>query len=195
MKTVRIGSLIGFAFLLTTCSPVDKQQKSLFQISRKAQEMRMYAQKKGYSTQYCFMLDMSLHSGLNRFFVYDLKKNAVLLSGLVAHGSCDEFYIKSARFSNMPGGGCTSLGLYKIGYAYYGQYGKSYKLYGLQNSNSNAFSRAVVLHAYTCVPDTEIYPKLLCNSAGCPMVSYAFLNKLSYIIENSGKPILLTIYN
>ena len=195
MKIVRIACLAGIAFLLTMCSPVNKQKKSLSQISRRAIETKIYAQKKGYSTEYCFMIDMRLHSGLNRFFVYDLKKNSVFLSGLVAHGSCDDFYISKARFSNLPGGGCTSLGLYKVGYAYYGQYGKSFKLFGLENSNSNAFNRAVVLHSYKCVPETEIYPKLLCNSSGCPMVSQAFLNKLSYIIENSNKPILLTIYN
>ena len=195
MKTVRIVSFTGFAIFLTMCSPVREQQKNLSQLNRRAQEIKLYAQNNGYSTAYCFLIDMRLQSGLKRFFVYDLNRAVVAFSGLVAHGSCDQSFLKSARFSNTSGGGCTSIGIYKIGYAYYGQYGKAYKLFGLQNSNSNAFTRLVVLHGYSCVPDQESFPKPICNSAGCPMVSFQFLNKLSSIIDNSGKPVLLWIYD
>ena len=138
---------------------------------------------------------MHMHSGLKRVFVYDMIKNSVIVSGLVAHGSCDQYYLKAARFSNDRGGGCTSIGIYKVDYKYYGQYGKSYKLKGLQTSNSNAFNRAVVLHSYRCVPDEESYPNTICNSLGCPMVSPAFLNTLSYYIDHSNKPLLLWVYN
>jgi hypothetical protein len=195
MKTVRIAILTGFAFLLTTCSPAFEQKKHVSELNSRAKEMKLYAQKKGFSTRYCFLADMRIESGLKRFFVYDLRNNKVFISGLVAHGSCDQFFLSKAKFSNLRGGGCTSLGLYKIGYAYYGQYGKSFKLFGLEKTNSHAFERAVVLHSYACVPDEEIYPKSLCNSSGCPMVSGTFLNKLSYIIEHSDKPVLLWIYD
>ena len=154
----------------------------------------MYAQKKGYSTRYCFLLDMRLHSGLKRFFVYDLTNNTVAFSGLVAHGSCDQDFLKEARFSNIPGGRCTSIGMYKVGCRYYGQYGKAYKLHGLQNSNSNAFKRAIVLHSFSCVPEQETYPKPICNSSGCTMVSLAFFKNLSSLIDKSNKPILLLVY-
>ena len=194
MKVIRMASLIGIAFVLTMCSTVNRQQKNLSELNKRAEEIKLYAQKKGYSTRYCFLLDMRLHSGLKRFFVYDLSKNAVLFSGLVAHGCCDQNFLKQARFSNKPGQGCTSLGIYKIGYTYYGQYGKAYKLIGLQNSNSNAFNRGIVLHGYRSVPDEESYPKPICNSAGCPMVSVAFLKKLSRILDGSNKPVLLWVY-
>jgi hypothetical protein len=195
MKTVRIAFLVGAAFLLTMCSPFIQKQKSLSKLDKRARAVKMYAERKGYSTRYCFLLDMSLQSGLKRFFVYDMAKNKVAFSGLVAHGSCDEIYPKEVKFSNASGSGCTSMGLYKVGYTYNGQYGKAYKLYGLQKSNCNAFSRAVVLHGYSCVPDTECYPKQICNSLGCPMVSYGFLKKLSVIIDQSDKPILLWVFD
>jgi len=205
MKTVRIVSFIGINFLLTMCSPVNQQQKKnyysvieqpkrLSPLDRRAGEMKMFAQKRGYSTRYCFLLDMRMESGLKRFFVYDFGKNKAEISGLVAHGSCDQNFLKEARFSNTPGGGCTSVGIYKVGSAYYGQYGRAYKLYGLESSNSNAFNRAIVLHSYSCVPDEECFPKPICNSSGCPMVSVAFLSKLSAIIDQSDKPILLWVY-
>jgi hypothetical protein len=157
-------------------------------------QIKNYAMENNFSTTYCFFIDMNIHSGRKRFFVYDLEKNTVVLSGLVAHGSCRENFLEEAKFSNAPGCGCSSIGKYKIGERYRGQYGKSYKLYGLERTNSNAYKRAVVLHGFSCVPDEEIYPKVVCNSLGCAMVSPAFFEKLASIIDKSKKPIVLWMY-
>ena len=163
-------------------------------LSTRASEIGNYAAQKGYSTKYCFLIDMSLPSGRNRFFVYDLQKGSVAYSALVAHGSCDERFLSRARFSNVNNSGCSSLGKYKVGAFYNGKYGESFRLHGLESSNSNAFPRGVVIHGYDCVPDEEIFPRVLCNSLGCPMVSYNFFDKLSRIISGSEKPILLWVY-
>jgi signal recognition particle subunit SEC65 len=153
-----------------------------------------YAIQNGFSTEYCFLVDMSLPGGRKRFFVYDLAKGSIVYSGLVAHGSCNQTFLSRPRFSNSPGCGCSSLGKYKVGEFYRGKYGKSFRLYGLDNCNSNAYKRAVVIHGYDCVPDEEIYPRVLCNSEGCVMVSYKFFDKLSGIIKKSEKPIILWVY-
>ena len=163
-------------------------------INNRADEIANYAEQKGYSTKYCFLIDMSLHSGQNRFFVYDLEKNSAVYAGLVAHGSCNERFLSRGRFSNLSGSGCSSLGKFRVGVFYHGSYGASFKLHGLDKSNSNAFPRGVVIHGYHCVPDEEISPRVLCNSLGCPMVSYNFFDKLSRIIKKSDRPILLWIY-
>ncbi|HKZ66088.1 MAG TPA: murein L,D-transpeptidase catalytic domain family protein, partial [Chitinophagaceae bacterium] len=163
-------------------------------VSNRASEIAGYANQNGYSTKYCFLIDMSLSSGRNRFFVYDLEKRSVAYSALVAHGSCNETFISQARFSNTNNSGCSSPGKYKVGAFYHGKYGESYRLHGLDKSNSNAFRRGVVIHGYDCVPDEEIYPRVLCNSLGCPMVSYNFFDRLSRIIKKSKQPILLWIY-
>jgi len=195
MEMVRLVFFAGLAFFLTKCSPVREQQKSLSETDRRAQEIKSYAQKNGYSTCYCFLLDMRMQSGLKRFFVYDLSNNRVAFSGLVSHGDCDQNFLKTARFSNAPGSGCTSIGIYKVGPAYYGQYGKAYRLYGLQETNSNAFNRAIVLHGNAFIPDQENQSRLICNSSGCPMVSFSFLDKLSSVIDKSPKPVLLWVYD
>ena len=153
-----------------------------------------YALENNMSTEYCFLVDMSLPSGRNRFFIYDLKKNSVIHSGLVAHGSCNETFLARPRFSNETKTGCSSLGKYKVGEFYRGKYGKSFRLYGLDNCNSNAYKRAVVIHGYDCIPDQEIYPRVLCNSMGCVMVSYKFFDKVSRIINKTDKPIVLWVY-
>ena len=163
-------------------------------LSSRADDIENYATQKGYSTKYCFLIDMSIASGRNRFFVYDLENKTVAYSGLVAHGCCNETFISHPKFSNSSSSGCSSLGKYKVGGYYVGKYGPSYRLYGLESSNSNAFQRGVVIHGYDCVPDKQIYPMVLCNSLGCPMVSYNFFDRLSHIIDHSEKPILLWIY-
>ena len=172
----------------------EKKVKKKSTLSNRANEAADFAGRKGFSTDYCFLIDMSIPGGKNRFFIYDLKKGSVAYSGLVAHGSCDERFLSRAKFSNVSNSGCSSLGRYKVGAFYHGKYGESFKLHGLDNSNSNAFARGVVIHGYDCVPDEEIYPRVLCNSLGCPMVSYNFFDRLSRIIERSEKPILLWIY-
>ena len=159
-----------------------------------AYKINDFAAKNGYSTRYCFLVDMSLPSGRKRFFVYDLENRSLVFSGLVAHGSCNETFLSRPKFSNSPNCGCSSLGKYKVGEFYTGKYGKSFKLYGLDNSNSNAYRRAVVIHGYDCVPDKEIYPMVLCNSLGCIMVSYNFFDKLSQVIRRSEKPIIMWVY-
>jgi len=209
MKTlIRAAYIIGIAVLVASCSIfVNKKSepstpartetaRPVFTSSfaNRASAVRSYAMAKDFSTTYCFLVDMSIHSGRKRFFVYDIERNMVIMSGLVSHGSCNETFLDQAKFSNAPGGNCTSQGKYKVGEKYRGQYGKSYKLYGLESTNSNAYTRAIVLHSYSCIPDEEIYPRVACNSSGCAGVSPAFFEKLSSIIDRSKKPIVLWIY-
>ena len=154
----------------------------------------IFCKKNKYNSRFCYLIDMSILSGRNRFFVYDMKEDSVVESSLVAHGCCNEIFLAKAKFSNKPGCGCSSLGKYKIGSKYNGKFGVAYKLYGLESTNSNAFERNIVLHSYYLVPEKEIDPITICNSLGCPMVSKNFLIKLSAKIDNAAAPILLWIF-
>jgi len=154
-----------------------------------------YLHRHRYNGEFCFLVDMRQPSGKYRFFVYDLRKDSILLAGLVAHGSGGSSFSVTPSFSNINGSGCTSLGRYRIGYPYNGMCGRSYKLYGLDTTNNQAFQRNVVLHSWKDVPDAETYPYPICNSRGCPMVSPAFLRQLQPMIDRSKKPVLLCIFN
>jgi len=162
-------------------------------IKTKAEEAKTFIKAKSYNDQICFLVDMNLPSGQNRFFVYDLKKDTVKNAGMVTHGRCNQQWLEERRYSNEEGSGCTSLGKYKIGNSYIGRFGLAYKLYGLDKTNSNAFNRYVVLHAHDCVPETEVKDEI-CQSEGCPTVSPNFLQELKPIIKESSKPILLWIF-
>ena len=147
-----------------------------------------------YNTDWAFIIDMSIESGKKRFFVIDLKHQKITDSGLVTHGRCNSNWLSGRKYSNDVGGGCTSLGVYKVGNAYNGRFGLAYKLYGLDSSNSNAFQRFVVLHSMECVPEKECFPYPICQSDGCPTVSPGFLKRLEVLLDFAGKPILLYIY-
>ena len=165
-------------------------------LKQQAASLKEYAKANHFNIDYCFLVDMSIPSGKKRFFIYNMKKDTVEYSSLVAHGAGS--YVPGSdqlAFSNIPGSYKTSLGRYKIGHAYYGTYGLAYKLYGLDNTNNRAFERAIVLHSLDRVPDSETYPNNICESAGCPMVSPAFLRIIGKYITSSSNPILMWIYN
>ncbi|MCD0469670.1 murein L,D-transpeptidase catalytic domain-containing protein [Flavobacterium sp. JAS] len=147
-----------------------------------------------YNTKIAFFVDMRIPSGKNRFFVYDLVNNKIIDQGLVAHGSGSETGIKgSLRFSNTPNSNCTALGRYSIEKCYKGCFGKSYKLNGLDETNSNALKRAIVLHYYSAVPYEE-QDYYISNSHGCPMVNEQFFKRIEKIIDSSKSNIILDIY-
>ncbi len=162
-------------------------------LGKKAASARAFVLQKGYNDKTAFFIDMSLASGQPRFFIYDLSKDSLVSSGLVAHGNCFQDWLEGRRYSNVVGSGCTSLGKYKIGIHYMGKFGYSYKLHGLDSSNNNAFERTVVLHSHSCIPGGET-PDEICQSNGCPTVAPDFLEQLKKIINNSKKPVLLWIY-
>ena len=165
-------------------------------LQQQAASIEEYAKANHFNTEYCFLVDMSVPSGKNRFFVYNMKKGSIEYSSLVAHGwgSYDPDN-DQLEFSNTPNSFQTSLGKYRIGNSYNGAFGLAYKLYGLDNTNSKAYERAIVLHSLTNFPESETYPDQIPQSAGCPMVSPSFLAILGKYIKSSKKPVLLWIYN
>jgi len=193
--------ILFFVFLISCGNKVNKsvppknRERTLKNISEKGDELRAYINNHPtYNKDIAFFADMSIFSGYNRFFVYDLKKNSIVKEGLVAHGSgSDNPDPEKLTFSNVEGSYCTSLGKYKVAESYEGDFGKAYKLYGLDASNSKAYDRSIVMHKFSAVPDKE-QTSPICLSLGCPMVSPSFFQYLENIIDHSSKNILLYIY-
>jgi hypothetical protein len=82
----------------------------------------------------------------------------------VTHGSCDMFAdnpdkYKKAKFDNRDDSHCSSLGKFKVGKRDYSSWGikVKYWLDGLEDTNSNARSRVVVLHSWEAVANTGFY--------------------------------------
>jgi hypothetical protein len=161
-------------------------------VKTKVSALKEYALKNKCNQDYAFVIDMRIPSYKKRFFVYNLKRDSLLTSGLVAHGIGSETFKGELIFSNTPDSRCSSLGKYKIGTSYTGLWGFSYRLQGLDSTNNKALMRAVVLHSLDCVPDVEPNENPICFSYGCPMVSPNFLLQLKGYIGKQGKtPILM----
>lgn len=180
-------TLFGFKITHNNSIPADKINEAL-----------AFCKQNNMDTSIAIMVDMSIHSGKNRLFVYDFKQKAITIAGLCAHGVGAGSTPTKVIFSNKVGSYCTSLGKYKVKGRAYSNWGINvhYKMYGLEESNSNAFKRIVVLHSYSPVPDHEIYPQTLFGqSAGCPVLADAVMRKIDALLKTKKKSVLLWIYS
>ena len=112
-----------------------------------------------------------------RFFILDTETGKVT-SHYVAHGRGSDpdhsGYLE--RFSNAYGSNASSAGAYLTGDYYYGKYGRSMKLKGLERRNDNAEGRAIVVHsAWYAEPEVIREHGKLGRSEGCFALSYASL--------------------
>lgn len=168
--------------------------------SKQHLEALTFCKANNLNTDFYILIDMSIHSGRNRFFVYDFKSKKNSYEKLVTHGSCDMFddnetKWEKAKFSNKTDTHCTSSGKYSIGERGFSKWGINVKywLNGLDKTNSNAIERVTVLHSWEAVSDTEVYPKFAPLSWGCPAVSNEFMKILDLKLQESKKPVLLWI--
>ena len=175
---------------ISVSGKLETSHATLLRINNKVAELKKYDKQGTFNKQYCFLIDMSIHSGRNRFFIYNLLKDSVVASGLVTHGRGTAAKNNQLQFSNTVSSNCTSLGRYRVGKPYMGKFGLAYKLHGLDKTNSRAFERFVVLHAHDCVPNSEVFPLPICESLGCPTVSPAFLTILKKYISVQPNPSL-----
>ncbi len=131
------------------------------------------------------IIDFSLSSNAKRLWVIDLKTNTILYNSLVAHGrnTGNEF---ANSFSNAAESFKSSLGFYATAEIYSGKHGKSLRLDGLEKGvNSNARSRAVVIHGANYVSDAFIKNNhRLGRSLGCPAIPEELTNEIINTIKD-----------
>lgn len=170
-------------------------------IRLKAEEALSYCQNNKLNTNICILINMNIHSGKNRFFLYNFKTQKIINTGLCTHGCCDsEWGTDSTKmtptFSNEPNSHCSSLGKYKIGVRGYSNWGINinYKLHGLEKTNNKAYKRTIVLHSWDMISDTEIFPYGAPEGWGCPAISNKLLKQIDPILKKETTPLLLWIY-
>lgn len=186
-------------FLSISCTQADTTDKSLISnLILKADTAGVFCAQNSMNTDYCILINMKIHSGKKRFFVWDLKGDSLIMASLCAHGVGNGSTETIPVFSNLSGSYCTSLGKYKTGIRSYSNYGINvhYKLHGLEKTNNNAFDRIIVLHSHAPVPNDEIYPYHLPlgYSLGCPVIDDQTMKKLDEMFKQTKKPTLLWIY-
>jgi L,D-transpeptidase catalytic domain len=124
--------------------------------------------------------DFALPSRTPRFHLINLADGSVR-SHLVAHGRGSDPSHTGwlERFSNEPRSNATSAGAYRTGSPYIGVHGRSMRLDGLDPTNSNALSRAIVVHRAWYVNEEVIgYSGMLGRSQGCFAVADSSLPEI-----------------
>jgi hypothetical protein len=150
-------------------------------------------------TRYMVVIDLSLFSGKDRFWLVDLVSGAVE-KHKVAHGDgSDPDHDGFANsFGNVSGSNKSSLGFYLTGEIYDGNHPHSMRLDGLSKdgspngmANTNARSRFIVVHEASYVNDASTSKQGRSN--GCPaldpdinagMVDKIFGGSLMYIAKS-----------
>lgn len=182
-------------------SASQKPKINMALIETKAKEALSFCKENNYNQDFCILIDMSIHSGLNRFFVYDFNKGKATMSMLVGHGCgnypwSQDWSKDSPSFSNEDGSHKSSLGKYKIGSRAWSDWGINvkYVLHGLEKTNSNAQKRYIVFHSWEKVPEKEIYPDGTAEGWGCPTISNSNMRMIDPMLKASKKPVLMWIY-
>jgi len=124
--------------------------------------------------------DFSQHSRAARFHLLNLGDGTVT-SHLVAHGRGSDPAHTGwlERFSNQPRSEATSAGAYRTDAMYVGEHGRSMRLEGLDPTNDNAASRAIVVHGAWYVSDEIIrHFGALGRSEGCLAVASSSLDEV-----------------
>jgi len=124
--------------------------------------------------------DFSLPSCTARFHLVNLAEGGVR-SYLVAHGRGSDPAHTGwlQRFSNEPGSKATSAGAYRTADLYVGAHGPSIRLDGLDTTNSNAASRAIVVHGAWYVSTAIVgHFGTIGRSEGCLAVATSSLREI-----------------
>lgn len=160
------------------------------------ENVKEYCKRHNMNTNIAVFVDFDIHSGKQRFMVYDFNKKKIILASLCAHGCGKESTKSEPVFSNDFNSYCSSIGYFKIGnYNETGLGLPSYLLDGLSLTNYNARKRQLLIHPYYTIRETQIYPFYTpMDSEGCFVINSLKFKLLQNIIKVSNKPILLYAY-
>jgi L,D-transpeptidase catalytic domain len=124
--------------------------------------------------------DFSLPSIAPRFHLLNVADGSVT-SHWVAHGRGSDPGHTGwlERFSNELRSNATSAGAYRTEGIYFGAHGRSVRLEGLDPTNSNALSRAIVVHGAWYVSEAMITERgMLGRSQGCFAVAHSSMEEI-----------------
>lgn len=205
-KTILFVSLI-VAILCVVCNAKCFQKKDIppgdktfSDYTKYHEEALKYCKSNKLNSSFYFLIDLSIHSGIKRFYLCDFSKQKITEKFMVSHG-CGSFFWSldlsksDPKISNEKDSHCSSTGKYIVGKRGISQWGIkiNYLLHGMDSSNSNALKRNIVLHSWDAISEEEMFPNGTPEGWGCPAVSNISLKRISAIIDSSKKPVLLWV--
>lgn len=187
-----------FLFIIISCKPDNSIKK--IDYSTYYEKAKEYCDRNKLNTEYFVLVDLGIHSGKKRFYVYDFNQNKITSSYTVSHGCGDnewgkDYSKETPKISNEFDSHCSSIGKFVItkrGVSQWG-IGVNYTLIGKDKTNSNAQKRAIVLHSWNAISNDEIYPKGIPEGWGCPAISNEAMTELDAKLKKTKKSTLLWI--
>ena len=170
-------ALTIIAVMACNLKPVD--------LKGRVEELKEYCRTNGYNTEYGILVDYGRLSVQKRFYVYDFKQDKIVMNTFAGHGNGGKSNILKADFSNVSGSHCSSLGHYRIGKErkMYTRSCKAFELDGLDATNSNVRSRAILIHPSS-------YPL----SWGCVTLSFIKYQTLAKILRTQPENVIMWVY-
>jgi hypothetical protein len=137
--------------------------------------------------RYIVIIDYTIHSAYKRLFVYDRKTKKVVREHHCAHGinsSSSRDPGIAVRFSNKNMSKCSNVGCLVTGGTYWGKYGKSLNIHGLEKGiNDRCFRRRIVFHRSNYVTDAFINRVGYAGrSWGCPAMDPAIFSSFRDLV-------------
>ncbi len=132
---------------------------------------------------YVTVVDFTAASTKKRMYVVDTRSGAVEAYFSAHAKNSGENY--ATQFSNTDDSNMSSVGIYLTGDEYDGEHGRSMYLHGKESTNSNAYSRAIVMHGADYVSQDFIDQNgRLGRSLGCPAVELRYKDELVKKLED-----------
>lgn len=160
--------VFGFAFSVANAKDYSHLDPGKVVPARALSQAVAYLKKYGSgfnNDDYMVVIDYRQHSSKKRFYLVNLRTGGVERY-VTAHGSGSDRNNDgyADKFSNASGSNATSVGFFRTMGTYSGKWGYSLRLQGLSSTNSNAYSRAIVIHGASYVSQNGHAGR----SWGCP---------------------------
>lgn len=183
--------------------PHEKDQRTIPKnYSRYLDSAYRFCVQRQMNTGFFFLIDLSRHSGEQRFYVYDFTRHQITDSFLVSHGCGNNRWSgtqsrQKARIDFKDGSHCSETGKFELSDRSYSNWGVHVKYWmkGLDKQNSNAMRRQIVFHSWSRIEDKDIFPEGTPEGWGCPAVSDATFRYLDQKLISVKKNTLMWIIN
>jgi hypothetical protein len=132
--------MLNFLLLLVLSQPVSKD----INILKRAQIVQ--SKYNAPNKKYVVIIDYSKPIDSERLYVVDMNNHSIILKSNVSHARKSGYFVPY-DFSNKENTKKSSLGTYLTIGTYYGSFGYSLSLKGLDSTNSNAQNRSIIFHS------------------------------------------------
>lgn len=184
-KIIKTASIIFCSLLIITGGVCIISNSTPADLDVKVLELKSYCRSRGYNTDYGILVDYSRYSFQQRFYVVDLNTGEIIMRSVCGHGRGGKSNILRGEFSNISGSHCSSLGHYKIGRErkMYNYPVNAFGLDGLDETNSNARARAILIH-----------PSFGPRSLGCVTLPFHRYKRLAKMLHLQCASVVMWVY-